>query len=523
MKICFVHEEYPDETNFGGIATYQKIMAEELVKQGHDVYVICRSLQRDYQIVENGVHVYRSYVPNANTIKGYIAYRRKITKILLKLQNENKIDIIESPDWGAETIFFEPYRQIPLVIRLHTPLKIWLQYNQNNFGKITNKMLRWEKTLLQKADYLTCCSNALKRKIESNFSIPSSSINVTPNPANIISFYRDEKIEKKNILLFVGSLEERKGVCVLAQALNTVFTNYPFLKMVFIGKDTFRNKQNISTKEYIYRLVEKKYHNNLMFLGQVENGKINKYFNEAKVAVFPSLFDNFPYVVLEAMATGIHIVGSANSGMMEMLKDSSSIYQTGNASDLATKIIYKLNLSEKTPISISNQKRVQRMYHCKKICSQAVKTYQQVQRKYYQKNRKKDLQEVLSNITTSSKIIYQKREKMGVSNYVCRVYTFNKVYIIKKYYHDIDFSLSNQLYKLYQNEKISIIKPFTPHPIQYHGYEYNIFPYQKKSHKKRTVEFEFLQKLLCCDRRVTLPATILNKCDKYYFLYKKNN
>lgn len=24
MKICFVHEEYPEETNFGGIATYQK-------------------------------------------------------------------------------------------------------------------------------------------------------------------------------------------------------------------------------------------------------------------------------------------------------------------------------------------------------------------------------------------------------------------------------------------------------------------------------------------------------------------
>lgn len=28
MRICFVHEEYPEETNFGGIATYQKLMAE---------------------------------------------------------------------------------------------------------------------------------------------------------------------------------------------------------------------------------------------------------------------------------------------------------------------------------------------------------------------------------------------------------------------------------------------------------------------------------------------------------------
>ena len=40
MRICFVNEEYPEETNFGGIATYQKLMCEELVRQGHTVYVV---------------------------------------------------------------------------------------------------------------------------------------------------------------------------------------------------------------------------------------------------------------------------------------------------------------------------------------------------------------------------------------------------------------------------------------------------------------------------------------------------
>lgn len=35
MNICLVHEEYPEETNFGGIATYQKISAEEYVKQNN--------------------------------------------------------------------------------------------------------------------------------------------------------------------------------------------------------------------------------------------------------------------------------------------------------------------------------------------------------------------------------------------------------------------------------------------------------------------------------------------------------
>ena len=42
MKICFVHEEYPLETNFGGIATYQKIMASYYASQGDLVTVIAR-------------------------------------------------------------------------------------------------------------------------------------------------------------------------------------------------------------------------------------------------------------------------------------------------------------------------------------------------------------------------------------------------------------------------------------------------------------------------------------------------
>ena len=53
MKICLVHEEYPDETNFGGIATYEKAVAEEYVRQGHKVYVICRGLTKDKKYVEN--------------------------------------------------------------------------------------------------------------------------------------------------------------------------------------------------------------------------------------------------------------------------------------------------------------------------------------------------------------------------------------------------------------------------------------------------------------------------------------
>ena len=106
MRICFVNEEYPEETNFGGIATYQKLMCEELVRQGHTVYVVCRGLKKSYTYRENGVIVYRIFVKDfKNKTFASIIYRKKIKNILLNLQD--KLDIIETPDWGANTIYFE--------------------------------------------------------------------------------------------------------------------------------------------------------------------------------------------------------------------------------------------------------------------------------------------------------------------------------------------------------------------------------------------------------------------------------
>lgn len=74
MKICFVHEEYPEETNFGGIATYQKIMAEYYANNGDDVFVVTRG-KHDRKYVENNVKIIRvsseNDVTNIDSVKNY--------------------------------------------------------------------------------------------------------------------------------------------------------------------------------------------------------------------------------------------------------------------------------------------------------------------------------------------------------------------------------------------------------------------------------------------------------------------
>lgn len=517
MKICFVHEEYPEETNFGGIATYQKAMAEELAKAGHKVYVICRSLTHDNNYVENNVNIYRIYVENTcNQVADYTLYRQKVADLLLEFQNKNLIDIIEVPDWGAESIFFEKDRKIPLVVRLHTPLLVWLKYNKNNFGEIKNKLLDWEEKMINSANLVTCCSTILKKMIVKDFNIDSSKIIVTPNPANITNFYRDENIKKEKRIVYVGSLEERKGVCVLAKALNIVLKKYPEIKIDFIGKDTDRNNKNISTVQYIKSIVKDEYQDNISFLGQIPNYDLNRYLNRALVGVYPSLFDNFPYVVLESMATGLHIVGSSNSGMVEMLNDDSAIYITGDEESLAKKIIDKYELALKEEICEKNIVRVKEIYNSKTVCQDMLKLYEDTIKIYYGKKvTKEELQDVLSKFNEDKiKKIY--KESGGVSNLVFRVETNNKVYIIKKYLYKYNFSLSAKLYKVYEKENINVIKPINEELITYKGFNYNVFEYKKSGFKKRVVDDNFLKKILICDRRTSSESTIIDKYEKYY-------
>lgn len=525
MRICLVHEEYPEETNFGGIATYQKRMAEEFVALGHKVYVIARGLEKDQHYIENGVEIFRVHSQACEKqLDSYINYRKKVAEVLISLQSKG-LDIIEVPDWGAETYFFEPYRKTPLVVRLHTPLKVWLKYNKNNFGDVTNPLLKWEKEMLSNADLITCCSEILKRIICKEFNLKKEQIFVTPNPANLTNFSMLPNTTKSNSLLYIGSLEERKGVCVLAKALNIVFKKYPSLKCTFIGKDTNRNKLNISTTQLIKKIINKKYLKNLEFLGQLPNYALNKYYNESLVAIFPSLFDNFPYVVLEAMATGIHIVGSKNSGMVEMLNDNSSIYKTQSHANLAKKIINKYNESKTNPYNNKNLSRVKELYSSKAVCESMINYYEKTIADYksYTES-KEDLQMVLNHLNTNENIEEINRIIAGVANSVYKIKTKNSEYIIKRYNNNVNFDLSNKLYQIYASQKINVCSPINKELIECNEKKYNIFNYINGKKPKFSKKLNnFLVKILTINPTTNNPSTIKQKCSGFYEELKNYN
>ena len=121
-------------------------------------------------------------------------------------------------------------------------------------------------------------------------------------------------------ILYMGRLETRKGVYNLAKAIPVVLKKIPDARFVFLGKDSRGPRREKSMKAVLQKEIGS-FAGNVSFVDHVPMNEIPAYLSEAHTCVFPSLWENFPNVCLEAMAAARNIVASENGGMKDMLED----------------------------------------------------------------------------------------------------------------------------------------------------------------------------------------------------------
>lgn len=519
MKVCLVHEEYPDETNFGGIATYQKRLAESLVQKGNEVIVITRGLKKESEEIKNGVRVIRLYVKETEDIyNNYYSYREKVCDKLKELQNHNEIEIIEVPDWGAETILFEKYRKIPLIVHLHTPLLIWSINNQSTLdSSIHEQMLKWEKKMIESADKVISCTNILKDMVIKEMKLKRTDLEVLPNPANLKDFYsKNEKKEKSRTILYCGSMEQRKGVIVFAKAIPQIIDSLGNIKILFVGKDTNRNEKNISTKEYIYSLIPDKYHKQIDFKGQLLNIEMNDIYNSSSIGVFPSVFDNFPYVILESMACGLPFIGSINSGAKEILNNETKyLYDGKTSTDLAEKLICLYN-DKKSQKEYSEfiKNRVREVYDSEIVIDKFISLYKNTIKKYMTSI----INEVFEK-NVNEEIVELKKIEGGVCNILYLVTTQKKKYIAKIYRNAVDKDAISELIKISKTYNINVLNQADCNFYDVHNRNVCLYEYIEGKHIKKLTEnqinkiLDFIKIDKPCNSKYT---NMLEKVDFYY-------
>ena len=150
--------------------------------------------------------------------------------------------------------------------------------------------------------------------------------------------------KKANSVLFVGRLIDWKGVDFLIQAIHIVKSQIPSVSLNIVGDGPERQKFESLVKDL-------QLENNVRFMGKVTDAELNQAYLGSTLFVLPSterkgfVMEGLGVVLLEAMASGVPVIGSNTGGIPDIIKDGVNglLVQPGDPKALADAIIRILN------------------------------------------------------------------------------------------------------------------------------------------------------------------------------------
>lgn len=384
MKILMLTWEYPPRI-VGGIARVVNDLSKRLIKDGHEVTVVTyREGNAPYFEEDKGVKVYRvdNYMINPNNFIDWIMQMNfnMVAKANEIIANEGKFDVIHAHDWlvayAAKTL--KNSYDIPIVATIHATesgRNSGIHDETQRYINDTEWMLTYEAT------EVIVNSNYMKRELQSLFGLPFEKINVVPNGINITMFNAVERdyefrrqyaADHEKIILFMGRLVYEKGVQHLISAMPKILAGYHDAKLVIAGKGGMINELKAQVNSMGIA-------NKVYFTGYMDAKQVCKMYKCADVSVFPSTYEPFGIVALEAMLSGTPVVVSDIGGLNEIVQHGENGMKSyaGNPNSIADSILallYNPQLSQevvkKAKIMVKNE------YNWAKIAQDTHFTYQ---------------------------------------------------------------------------------------------------------------------------------------------------
>lgn len=399
MKVLYISSEYPEETGFGGIATYTRYMAESMASMGHQVHVICRALHKEIHAVENGVNVHRVYCKPYPLPAGRIwflwrqlAYKTisqslnrlswaaTVNDEYLRLSMNTKIDVIEYPDCGAEGYYLS-YKKLPLVVRLHTPWTVVRRLNRLKEHPLDCWLQKFmELRAIKHATAITSPSSAMAEMLCKQWQIGAPVVYPNPLPAN-----RFTSNKNGSHWIYTGRLEYRKGVHVLIKSYHMICKTHSPPHLYLIGRAFGTMPDGKSYENHISDLIsEFNLNDKIHVIGGVDQSGIHQFLKSSSVAFFPSLWENHPYSCLEAMAASTVVCASDCGGFPEIIQDGSNgiLFRCNDPVSLADKMRWLLeNANATVNLARKAHQHISDNFNPEKICGRALEVYQNVTKK----------------------------------------------------------------------------------------------------------------------------------------------
>lgn len=292
--------------HIGGVSAHVHTLSKELVRQGHQVYVITYPHPELSDI--DSIHVIGTKGINIPGIRGLL-FKRSAKKALEKLLKKEKIDIIHGHylfPAGAAAVEVGSKYNIKTYVTAHGS-DMFEMYEKKSFMKSSIEKV------LEKADVVLTVSKAIKDEIiktkvngiESKTKVHTNSVDInrfSPNNKSIIQKH------EKPIVLFVGNLVKVKNVDLLLESKKQSSFEY---ELIIVGDGPL--------KKELENRVKNENISDVNFMGS--RNDVEKIMPACDVLVLPSFHESFGLVLLEALACGKPVIGSDVGGISEIITE----------------------------------------------------------------------------------------------------------------------------------------------------------------------------------------------------------
>ncbi|MEW6275154.1 MAG: glycosyltransferase family 4 protein [Bacillota bacterium] len=389
MRIVMLSWEYPPRS-VGGIAPHVYDLTSSLASLGEEIHLITCGEPGvpEYEQV-NGVEVqrvnpYQISSPNFVTWVAQlnVAMLERATQLLNDLEGAH---LIHAHDWlvaYAARALKHAYR-LPLIATIHAT-----EYGRNYglHNDIQRHISDVEWWLCYESWRVICCSRYMKNEVRYVFQVPEDKIRVLANgvePARFV--FRQHRTNRnfyaapdEQIVFYIGRLVREKGVQVLLDAVPKILAHCPKTKFIIAGKGPYEgelrhqaNRLGIAQRVY--------------FTGYIDDDVRNSLYSWADAAVFPSLYEPFGIVALEAMAAQTPVVVSDTGGLSEIITHGVNGLKAypGNSNSLADMVIWLLKdavLRER--LRAAAFRKIQKEFNWRQIAWQTREVYREVWNEY---------------------------------------------------------------------------------------------------------------------------------------------
>lgn len=375
--------EFPPHV-VGGLGRAVYDLSRHLVSQGIEVHVLTgadNSVAKQEHI--DGVHVHRlpTFVPaeQEDFMQWVFQLNLAMVDAVEELRrNGLRADVIHAHDWlvGWAAIELKQRLSIPLITTIHA-----LEHgrHQGIHTPLQHRIHECERVLTEASDRVIVCSHYMGNEVRRLFHVASEKLTVIHNGVEARMAHQVENQDIRQqlslgdgpILFFVGRLVREKGAHLLVEAVARLVHAYPDLQLVIAGRGPLLEdlKQTAAQKGVAHHV---------RFLGFVDDERRNQLFRLADVAVFPSLYEPFGIVALEAMSFGTPLVVSDTGGLREIVRhgENGATVYAGDVQSLVNQLHWILGNPEKRlQMAAAARNDVLLQYDWTKLAQQTIEQY----------------------------------------------------------------------------------------------------------------------------------------------------